>query len=259
MPEREWDRGTAHHCHETRDHPSSPLVPGKRTLVESVTAPASAAPPRAALQAKTEPAAPLLDGGGSVKVATPAARNPFAVPAGGGARLPAQVQAKMEGSFGADFGDVRVHEGSSQAAAIGAEAFTYGNDIHFAPGSYAPGSPQGQQLIGHELTHVVQQRAGRVAPTAQAYGVSLNQDASLEREADEHGSRAAQGQPVSGTGGGRGAVGAPVIQGVFIGVPQAQGAQQPGFIALPGVIPPPWLGASFYFLGNVYYPAHQFP
>jgi hypothetical protein len=44
----------------------------------------------------------------------------------------------------------------------GAIAFTMGNEIYFAQGRYQPDTLQGQQLLGHELAHVVQQRAGRV-------------------------------------------------------------------------------------------------
>src|SRR5579859_5834329 len=67
----------------------------------------------------------------------------------------------MATAFGADFSDVTVHEGP-EAAAIGARAYTHGSTIHFAPGEYAPQSPGGQELLGHELAHVVQQRAGQV-------------------------------------------------------------------------------------------------
>jgi hypothetical protein len=67
----------------------------------------------------------------------------------------------MEAAFGARFGDVRVHIGR-QAVMLGAAAFTVGSSIHFAPGRYDPATPQGQKLLGHELAHVLQQRAGRV-------------------------------------------------------------------------------------------------
>jgi hypothetical protein len=66
----------------------------------------------------------------------------------------------METSFGQDFSSVRVHHGH-EATMLGAQSFTHGNDIHFAPGHYDPLSAHGQELIGHELTHVVQQRQGR--------------------------------------------------------------------------------------------------
>jgi hypothetical protein len=38
-----------------------------------------------------------------------------------------------------------------------AQAFTHGADIYFARGKYQPGTQNGQHLLAHELTHVVQQ------------------------------------------------------------------------------------------------------
>lgn len=111
-----------------------------------------------------------------------------------GRAMPAAVQAKMERSFGADFSAVRIHEGP-QAQAAGAHAYAQGTDIHFAPGRYDPHSERGQELLGHELAHVVQQSRGRVHATVQAKGLPINDDAGLEREADEQGARAARGEP----------------------------------------------------------------
>jgi hypothetical protein len=112
----------------------------------------------------------------------------------GGSPLPAEVQAKMEGSFAADFSSVRVHEDPA-AEAMGARAFTRGSNIHFAPGELAPGTGAGQELIGHELAHVVQQAEGRVSAPAQAKGAAINADPGLEAEADQQGERAARGAP----------------------------------------------------------------
>lgn len=113
------------------------------------------------------------------------------IPTSGGTSLPEQVRAPMEASLGADLSSVRVHQGD-HVPALGAMAFTQGNDVHFAPGRYDPGSASGQDLIGHELAHVVQQRAGRVQATGDVSGVPLNDSASLEAEADAAGHRAAQ-------------------------------------------------------------------
>jgi predicted SprT family Zn-dependent metalloprotease len=107
----------------------------------------------------------------------------------GGQPLPTNVRQKMESFFGASFADVRVHVGP-QATSIGALAFTQGSHIHFAPGQYNPASPQGQQVLGHELAHVVQQRAGRVRNPFGS-GVAVVQDRHLESEADQMGARAA--------------------------------------------------------------------
>ena len=107
----------------------------------------------------------------------------------GGWILPKEVQTKMESALGGDFSDVRIHVGS-EVAAIGAIAFTWGSDIHFAPGYYNPHSIQGQQLLGHELTHVLQQRAGRVRNPF-GNGTAVVQDHALEAEADRMGMKAA--------------------------------------------------------------------
>ncbi len=106
----------------------------------------------------------------------------------GGFPLPREVQAKLESALGSSFGDVRVHVGP-EAAAIGAIAFTWGSDIHFAPGQYNPHTQQGQMLLAHELVHVVQQRAGRVANPFGS-GVAVVQDQTLEAEADRLGRQA---------------------------------------------------------------------
>jgi hypothetical protein len=79
---------------------------------------------------------------------------------GGGSPLPASSRAFFEPRFGADLSHVRVHADSraaDAASAINARAFTVGHDIAFNAGQYAPHSKEGQHLLAHELTHVVQQ------------------------------------------------------------------------------------------------------
>jgi Domain of unknown function (DUF4157) len=80
---------------------------------------------------------------------------------GSGQPLPDEVRGKMEAALDADLSAVQVHVGP-QAERIGALAFTMGTDIYFAPGRFQPETVQGQQMLGHELAHVVQQREGRV-------------------------------------------------------------------------------------------------
>ncbi len=65
----------------------------------------------------------------------------------------------METTFGQSLSHVRVHE-DHRAVLMGARSFAVGSDIVFAPGQYDPGSEAGQQLIAHELSHVLQQRPG---------------------------------------------------------------------------------------------------
>jgi acyl carrier protein len=107
----------------------------------------------------------------------------------GGRPLPDAVRGKMEAALRADFSNVRVHVGP-QAHRIGAIAFTIGSDIYFAPGRYQPDTLHGQELLGHELAHVVQQRAGRVQNPL-GTGIAVVQDRALESEADRLGRQAA--------------------------------------------------------------------
>jgi hypothetical protein len=78
----------------------------------------------------------------------------------GGVPLAAAPRRFMEGRFGYDFSRVRVHTGDhahAAARAIGARAFTAGQNIWFARGEFAPDSAAGQRLLAHELTHTIQQ------------------------------------------------------------------------------------------------------
>lgn len=109
-----------------------------------------------------------------------------------GEPLPEALRAKMESAYEADFSDVRVHR-DGEAERLHARAFARGADLHFAQGQYDPVSGGGQELIGHELWHVVQQRQGRVRADP-ALGDGINADPGLESEADAQGRRAAHGQ-----------------------------------------------------------------
>ena len=113
----------------------------------------------------------------------------------------------MESAFGADFSKVRIHEGCL-VPAVGALAFTYGNEIHVAPGLYEPRTPRGRHLIAHELVHVLQQRAGKVDLSAHD-DVEIVNERVLEAEALQAGLLACRpgtrnltaGMPVSACGG----------------------------------------------------------
>lgn len=68
----------------------------------------------------------------------------------------------MEPRFGHDFGRVRVHtdqRAAESAQDINALAYTAGRHIVFGAGQYSPGTPGGQKLLAHELTHTIQQSA----------------------------------------------------------------------------------------------------
>ena len=72
--------------------------------------------------------------------------------------------------------DVRVRRNSAEPAKLSALAFAKGNEIHLGPGQ--------DSHLPHEAWHVVQQKQGRVPAMKRLNGVPLNDNATLEREAD---------------------------------------------------------------------------
>ena len=83
---------------------------------------------------------------------------------GGGNALPKGTLSSMNQAFGTDFSHVRVHtnnQAQDMSEGIQAKAFTHGSDIYFNKGQYNPQSTEGKRLLGHELTHVVQQNKNR--------------------------------------------------------------------------------------------------
>jgi hypothetical protein len=79
---------------------------------------------------------------------------------GGGQPIPEPVRAPLEQAIGAQFDGVRVHTGERAddlARSLRARAFTTGRDIFFRQGQYQPSTSAGQQVLAHELAHVVQQ------------------------------------------------------------------------------------------------------
>jgi outer membrane protein OmpA-like peptidoglycan-associated protein/predicted SprT family Zn-dependent metalloprotease len=80
----------------------------------------------------------------------------------------------MASRLGHDFGGVRVHadtQAAASALAVGANAYTVGLHVVFGPDRYRPGTPTGDELIAHELTHVLQQQ---------------NQTPRVQRDPDDH-------------------------------------------------------------------------
>jgi hypothetical protein len=102
---------------------------------------------------------------------------------GSGSGLDKGVASKLSPSLG-DLSDVRVHTDDTAHDlnhAVSAKAFATGTDVYFAKDQYKPNTSSGDQLIAHELAHVVQQRG---APTSGPLTVSNPGDA-MEREADD--------------------------------------------------------------------------
>ena len=80
---------------------------------------------------------------------------------GAGSSLDPGARTRIGSAIGDSFSDVRVHSdraADTLARSVEARAFTVGSDVFFAKGQYQPGTAGGDQLLAHELTHVVQQR-----------------------------------------------------------------------------------------------------
>ncbi|HAG85149.1 MAG TPA: hypothetical protein DCL61_29370 [Cyanobacteria bacterium UBA12227] len=79
---------------------------------------------------------------------------------GGGQAIADNIREPMEQAMGADLSGVRIHtdaQSDQLNRSIQARAFTTGQDVFFRQGEYDPGSRQGQELMAHEFTHVLQQ------------------------------------------------------------------------------------------------------
>lgn len=101
-----------------------------------------------------------------------------------GQPLDAQTRSFFESRFDHDFSHVRVHtdpKAGESAHAVNALAYTVGRDVVFGAGQYLPGTSTGRQLLGHELTHVMQQR-GASSSTNLTLG---KQSDSFEQEAKQ--------------------------------------------------------------------------
>ena len=97
--------------------------------------------------------------------------------------LPKQLKAGIESLSGMSMNHVKVTYNSDKPAQLNAHAYTRGSEIHVGSGQ--------ERHLPHEAWHVVQQAQGRVSPTLQTKGgVSVNDDAGLESEADVMGEQA---------------------------------------------------------------------
>lgn len=80
---------------------------------------------------------------------------------GNGRPLDSSEQRRFSDALGRSVAGARIH--TDQTAGwlnqqLGAEAFTVGQDVYFSPGSFRPGSPEGDHLIAHELAHTLEPR-----------------------------------------------------------------------------------------------------
>lgn len=99
--------------------------------------------------------------------------------------LPDNLKTGIESMSGMSMDNVKVHYNSDKPAQLNAHAYAQGTDIHVGPGQ--------EQHLPHEAWHVVQQAEGRVKPTMEVEGgAKVNDDPSLESEADAMGAKATQ-------------------------------------------------------------------
>ena len=96
------------------------------------------------------------------------------VPAQGrGEPLPVRVRTTLEPALGASLAGVRIHTDARAAQSsrqLSAAAFTLGQHVFFAEGQFQPDTPDGRELIAHELVHTLQQRDAP-EPTLQRLGL----------------------------------------------------------------------------------------
>ncbi|MEZ8140842.1 DUF4157 domain-containing protein [Enterovibrio sp. FF113] len=106
--------------------------------------------------------------------------------------LPEALRQRAEKTFGAEFPEAKLYTGGvaqRYARQLQAKAFTAGSDVYFGSGFYNPDSQQGLSLIGHELTHVVQQRRGLAFSKLHGEGDTYEQEADRGGEAFAAGKR----------------------------------------------------------------------
>lgn len=107
---------------------------------------------------------------------------------GEGAALPDSVAARMRQELRHDFARTRVHtdEAAAEACALlGAQAFTLGHHIYFGAGQFAPETDEGERLLRHELTHVIQHARGELRGQGRAELLSPSSSAEVEARAAE--------------------------------------------------------------------------
>jgi uncharacterized protein DUF4157 len=118
---------------------------------------------------------------------------------GGGRPVPADVREPLEARLRVDLETVRVHDdgpADTAARAVGARAFTVGDDVVFRSGEYQTGTAAGRRLLAHELTHVAQQRGGAAPGPAATRATATAVPARVQRAPDPPGGQV--GAPAGG-------------------------------------------------------------
>jgi hypothetical protein len=150
-----------------------------------------------------------------------------------GQPLDAGVRGRMESRFGHDFGQVRVHADAAaaeSARSVDALAYTFGKDVVFARGQYAPHTTVGQKLLAHELAHVIQQSSAARATTP---AMDSGPNDPLEQAADDFAEKVMSNRDAPVT---------PLLRPALSPLPALQRYRVPGGLACSEVVD--WLDSN---------------
>lgn len=148
-----------------RQPAKAPEKRGQRNAATAPPKPKKPAPQPARAQRAPKPSAaaaePVSQAGGTAPDHVEASIDKMRRGHAGG--LDPALKSRVEAAVGSDLGGVRVHrdrKAGEAASALGAKAFTVGQDMFFGHGQFNPGTSAGRALIAHEAAHTVQQRGG---------------------------------------------------------------------------------------------------
>jgi hypothetical protein len=95
------------------------------------------------------------------------------------------VQGWLSGLLDLRIAAVRIHTGQAADATarrFNADAVSFGPDIMFRAGRFAPGSASGLGLLGHELTHIARAQSDRLAGAPDRAALDREEAVAIENE-----------------------------------------------------------------------------
>ncbi len=155
----------------------APLAPGKRSLVEEL-----ASKSRRSSKAWPDDPEQKASGDDSIQWETIEDLEAYL---GEGEPVETRIAAHASRVTGHDVSRARIHRGptaAALAASRNATAFAVGNHVVVGSGAPAPGTPEGDALLAHELAHTAQQSAAAADPHARSKPIG-EEDQAAERDA----------------------------------------------------------------------------